>query len=192
MSQVDLVHKLLDEGVLKTPRIIAAFKKIDRADFVVDEYKGEAYGDYPLPIGYGQTISQPSTVALMLELLQPAEGDKVLDVGSGSGWTTALLAQIVGPKGKIFGLELVPELVKFGRENIARYNFPWAEIEQAREVIGKPEETPVNSAKSNVAMPICPKVGSGNPSSPSRSRKAFVPASFGSKMLPEITGRPSG
>ncbi|MBI1888878.1 MAG: protein-L-isoaspartate O-methyltransferase [Candidatus Spechtbacteria bacterium] len=116
--------------MLKTERIIEAFKKIDRADFVLDEYRDEAYSDYPLPIGHGQTISQPSTVAFMLELLEPQEGEKILDVGSGSGWTTALLARIVGPGGKVFGLELIPELVKFGSENLSKYNFPWSEIQQ--------------------------------------------------------------
>jgi len=104
MSHYDLISKLLEDGVLKTKRIIEAFMEIDRADFVKKEYIGEAYGDYPLPTEQGQTISQPSTVAFMLELLQPAEGDRILDVGSGSGWSTALLAQIAGPKGRVWGV----------------------------------------------------------------------------------------
>ncbi|MFY9457748.1 MAG: protein-L-isoaspartate O-methyltransferase [Candidatus Spechtbacterales bacterium] len=138
----EIIKKLVADGMLKTERIIEAFRKIDRADFVVDEYRGEAYGDYPLPIGYGQTISQPSTVAFMFELLQPQEGEKILDVGSGSAWTTALLAEIVGPGGRVFGLELVPELVKFGSENLSKYNFSHAEVRQASDVLGLPKEAP--------------------------------------------------
>lgn len=136
------MEKLIADGMLKTERIIEAFRKIDRADFVLDEYKKEAYGDYPLPIGYGQTISQPSTVAFMLELLRPEEGNKILDVGSGSGWTTALMAQIVGSRGRVWGLELVPELVEFGRKNLGKYNFSWAEIRQAGKKLGLQEEVP--------------------------------------------------
>jgi protein-L-isoaspartate(D-aspartate) O-methyltransferase len=133
MSKEELSEKLVAGGILTTQRIIDAFHKIDRANFVPKESRDEAYEDYPLPIGYGQTISQPSTVAFMFELLQPQEGNKILDIGSGSGWTTALLAQIVGPRGRVFGIELVPELVKFGQGNLAKYNFPWAQIEQGEE-----------------------------------------------------------
>ena len=110
----NLVKELITNGALKTPRIIEAFRAIDRKDFVPEELQDEAYGNYPLQIGYGQTISQPNTVAFMLELLAPELGNKIIDVGSGSGWQTALLAHIVGPKGKIFGIELVPELKKMG------------------------------------------------------------------------------
>ena len=76
-----------------------------------------------LPIGYGQTISQPLVVAFMLELLEPKEGEKILDIGSGSGWTTALLSEIVGQKGKVIAVELVPELKAFGEKNVMKYNF---------------------------------------------------------------------
>ncbi len=118
-----LINNLIKEGYLKTPRIIDAFKKIDRADFVLEEYRGEAYVDAPLSIGHSQTISQPLTVAFMLELLQPEPGDRILDIGFGSGWTTALLAEIVGAKGKIFGIERIAELYEFGKKNVSKYNF---------------------------------------------------------------------
>lgn len=108
---------------MKTPLIIEAFRKIKREDFVVDELKGEASVNAPLPIGYGQTISQPLTVAFMLELLQPQPKDVILDVGSGSGWQTALLAYCVGKTGKIIGIELLSDLAEFGKRNIAKYNF---------------------------------------------------------------------
>ena len=84
MSSKDfLIKSLISEGYLKTPRIIEAFHVIDRADFVLPEQKDDAYGNYPLPIGEGQTISQPLTVAFMLELLEPQPGEKILDIGSG-------------------------------------------------------------------------------------------------------------
>lgn len=125
----------------RTPRIIEAFRAIDRKDFVATEYWDEAYADHPLPIGHGQTISQPYTVAYMLELLRPERGDRVLDVGSGSGWTTALLANIVGPDGRVWGTEIIPELVEFGRANLIKYNFKNATIERAAG-LGLPEHAP--------------------------------------------------
>src|SRR3989344_130801 len=118
-----LVAKLIRDGYLKTPQIIEAFSVVDRKDFVPEEYKSEAYGDYPLPIGYGQTISQPATVAFMLELLQPQAGDKVIDAGSGSGWQTAILACIVGENGSVYAVERIPELYEFGQKNLQKYKF---------------------------------------------------------------------
>ena len=118
-----LINKLIAHGYLKTPEIISAFCKIDRTDFVPKELKSEAAANTPLPIGYGQTISQPLTVAFMLELLEPQKGNKILDVGSGSGWQSSLLACIVGANGKVFAIERIPELSEFGRENSQKYNF---------------------------------------------------------------------
>lgn len=125
----NLNKELISSGYLKTPEIIDAFQKIDRKDFVSEEYKEEAYINAPLPIGFGQTISQPLTVAFMLELLQPKPGNKILEIGSGSGWKTALMAQIVGGPpsafggGKVFAMELIPELEALGRKNVSKYNF---------------------------------------------------------------------
>jgi len=110
-----LIQNLIDNGSLKTPEIIAAFQKIDRGDFVPDEVKNLAYENMALPIGWGQTISQPQVVAFMLELLQPQKGEKILDVGSGSGWQTALLASIVGDTGNVTAIASIPEVFAFGK-----------------------------------------------------------------------------
>jgi protein-L-isoaspartate(D-aspartate) O-methyltransferase len=118
-----LINELIKDGYLEAPEIISAFRKIKRDDFILPENKNESEINAPLPIGCGQTISQPLTVAFMLELLEPKEGDKILDVGSGSGWTTALLAEIVGRKGKVFALEIIPELKEFGEKNVSKYDF---------------------------------------------------------------------
>ncbi|MDP2945960.1 MAG: protein-L-isoaspartate O-methyltransferase [bacterium] len=117
------VSDFIKQDVLKTPRIIEAFKKIDRADFVPLDLKRDAYINEPLPIGEGQTISQPLTVAFMIELLQPKSGDKIFEIGFGSGWQTALLAEMIGESGKVFAVERIPELFRFGKKNIAKYGF---------------------------------------------------------------------
>jgi len=120
---MNLIDSLIEEGWLKTPRIIEAFRKIKRVDFLPQEIKDLAELNEALSIGYGQTISQPLVVAFMLELLDPQPGNKILDIGSGTGWTTALLAQIVGQKGKVIAIDIIPELVEFGKKNVEKYNF---------------------------------------------------------------------
>lgn len=120
---MDLINLLIQEGWLKTPRIIEAFQKIKRFDFMPEDMKYLADLNEALPIGHGQTISQPLVVAFMLELLQPEIGDKILDIGSGSGWTSTLLGEIVGEKGKVTAVEIIPELAEFAKKNSAKYNF---------------------------------------------------------------------
>lgn len=136
ISNKELTENLIDIGVLSTKNIIEAFQNVDRADFVRDATVADVYEDYPLQIGHGQTISQPRTVAMMMEMLAPKEGEKILDIGSGSGWTTALLAFIVGESGFVTGVERVSELVKFGNSNLAKYKFKNAKIIQARAKLG--------------------------------------------------------
>ena len=118
-----LISDLIKENWLKRPAIIEAFQKIKRRDFLPRDIKDLAEINEALPIGYGQTISQPLVVAFMLELLQLKPGDKILDIGSGSGWTSALLAEIVGGKGRVVALEIIPELKEFGEKNVSKYNF---------------------------------------------------------------------
>ncbi len=138
----ELVNSIIENGTLHSENIINAMRSIDRTDFVPEESKALAHSDHPIHIGHQQTISQPSTVAFMLELLAPQKGEKILDIGSGSGWTTALLSRIVGEEGSVLGLERVEELVEFGRKNLEKYNIQNAKIERAGTVLGKPKEAP--------------------------------------------------
>lgn len=131
----NLIDSLVSDGYLKTDKLKDAFKAIDRADFVREEEKDQAYINAPLSIGFGQTISQPLTVAFMLELLEPKAGEKILDVGCGSGWTTAILAHCVQGenkelgaeqpdfKGKVVGIERILELKEMAEKNIEKYGF---------------------------------------------------------------------
>ena len=119
MNRNDLLNELIGEGYLKTPEIIDAFREIDRADFVPKEERALAYENIALPIGYGSTISQPLTVAFMFEKLAPKTGDKILDIGSGSGWTSVVLAEVIGNRGQVIGIEIVSELVERAERVIA-------------------------------------------------------------------------
>lgn len=119
----ELVRELREKKILKNPRIIEAFLRIDRQDFIPSDMRGFAYTDTALPIGWNQTISQPFVVAFMLEKLGPKKGSHILDIGAGSGWTTALLSEVVGSTGKVIGIEVVSNLAEFGKSNVATYNF---------------------------------------------------------------------
>ncbi|MEA2028787.1 MAG: protein-L-isoaspartate O-methyltransferase [Campylobacterota bacterium] len=141
MNSDDLIQSIIKAKYLSTPQIIDAFKQIDRKYFVLDRYAHGIYFDKPLPIGYEQTISQPTTVAFMLELLAPQKGNKVLDIGSGSGWTTALLAYIVGEGGSVVGLERIEELVKFGSNNLKFLEISNAKIQKADDRLGVSDQT---------------------------------------------------
>lgn len=139
MTQEKLIKELVREGYLKSPAIIEAFQKIKRADFVPEGEGEMAYYNIPLPIGYGQTISQPLTVAFTLELLEPKKGEKILDIGAGSGWQTALLSELVGDPlrhplrqsadggadggGKVIAIERIPELKNMAEKNVGKYGF---------------------------------------------------------------------
>lgn len=125
-----LVSHLMKRGTLVTPALIRAFTEVPRALFVPDDLREFADADTALPIGFGQTVSQPSTVATMLELLEVEPGHAVLDVGSGSGWTSALLGSVVGERGRVVALERLPELCRRTKENVAKFGLDRAGIVQ--------------------------------------------------------------
>lgn len=123
-----LVELLIRNGYLKSEPIIRAFNEITRADFVPPEFEQQAEADIPLPIGFGQAISQPTTVAIMFELLDPKPGQKILDIGSGSGWTSALLGNIVGVSGRVAAVELLPELHEMTKCNVEKFGLVTAGV----------------------------------------------------------------
>lgn len=136
-----------------------AFRANPRANFLPDWVKGSAAIDVALPIGYGSTNSQPSTVAKMLEWLAVEPGQKILDLGSGSGWTSALLAYLTGLHGRVVAVEKIPELVAFGRDNCARLGIQNVAFQQAGSSYGWPPEAPydrilVSAAASAVPIEI--------------------------------------
>lgn len=135
-------------AAVEVPAHVAdALRRVERAWFLPRAVVGLAGQDAPLTIGRGATCSQPTTVAHLLTHLDPRPGDDVLDVGAGSGWTTALLAHLVGP-GRATGVELEPALVRFGRANLEAaaahgVDVSRARVERARRgVLGWPDEAP--------------------------------------------------
>jgi protein-L-isoaspartate(D-aspartate) O-methyltransferase len=148
-------------------RVAAAFAAQPRTAFLPSDQVAHAHLDQPLPIGHGQTNSQPSTVAAMLRLLDVPEGAHVLDVGSGSGWTTALLAHLVGPAGRVTGVELVPELAEWGAENLLARGQPWARLLPAEDgVLGRPDEAPfdrilVSAGAADLPQALVAQLGPG-------------------------------
>lgn len=136
----------------------AAFAATPRALFLPESERPRAEYDGPLPIGHGQTSSQPRTVRQMLQLLGVDPGHRVLDVGTGSGWTTALLAHLVGPDGLVVGVERVVDLVTFGAANLAATDRGWATIEPAsRDVLGSPARAPYDRIMVSAEAPRLPE-----------------------------------
>jgi protein-L-isoaspartate(D-aspartate) O-methyltransferase len=105
----------IDDG-----RIFEAMRRVPRHFFVPDDLRDAAYGDFPLQIGEGQTISQPYTVAFMLHHLDLKEGHHVLEIGSGSGWSAALMKRLVGKIGRVVTIERIQNLVMYAKENLQK------------------------------------------------------------------------
>ena len=133
------------------------FSAIDRADFVSDKYKAEAYADAPLPIGHGFFTSQPSTIAFMLEKLKARPDQKILEIGTGSGYLTALLAKIVGPAGKVFSIEYLLELTEFARSNLKKYHFENIMLVTGDGKKGLPGESPFDRIISSAEARAIPR-----------------------------------
>ena len=132
---------LAGRGV-KDPAVLSAFRRIPREKFVLSEYQGDAYGDFPLPIGFDQTISQPYIVALMIESLSLKKKDKVLEIGTGSGYQTALLAEIAS---FVYSVERIPELAQKAGEILKELGYNNITVEVADGTQGLPEQRPYDA-----------------------------------------------
>ncbi|MEM1835355.1 MAG: protein-L-isoaspartate O-methyltransferase [Sulfolobales archaeon] len=154
----NVVRSLVAEGYLSSQAVIEAMLKVPREEFVPPEYRRFSYYDTPLPIGFGQTISAMHMVAIMTEKLNPMPGHRVLEVGTGSGYQAAVLAEIVGAKGHVWTIERIPELAEFAHANLKRTSY----IDRATVVVGDGSEgfqpaAPYDGIIVTAAAPDIPK-----------------------------------
>lgn len=149
---------------IKDQDVLRAMRTVPRHLFVSEGDQDYAYGDYPLPIGYGQTISQPYIVALMTELLELKEGDKVLEIGTGSGYQAAILAEIPGIE--VHTIEIIPELAESARKRLAELGYSRVHCKQGDGYYGWPEHAPfdaiiVTAAPDHLPQPLADQLAVG-------------------------------
>jgi len=138
-----MVIETIERRGINDEDVLNAMRAVPRHLFVPESSQDHAYGDYPLPIGYGQTISQPYIVALMTELLALQEGDKVLEVGTGSGYQAAILAEIPGIE--VYTIEIIPELAESARERLESLGYTSLHCKQGDGYYGWPEHAPFDA-----------------------------------------------
>ncbi len=157
MNKEELISCLKMRGCLKSREIISAFKKIPRENFIPSELKAQAYEDNPLPIGYCQTISAPHMYAIMLELAEIKKGDKVLEIGTGSGYGAALISELVGHKTRVFSIEIIPELAAYAQRNLIRSKIKNVEVIVGNGNLGLAREAPFDAIVVTAGAPEIPK-----------------------------------
>ncbi|MEA2691839.1 MAG: protein-L-isoaspartate(D-aspartate) O-methyltransferase [Acidobacteriota bacterium] len=153
-----LRHRMVEEQVkardVKDAAVLAAMEAVPRHLFVPESERGEAYADHPLPIGGGQTISQPYIVALMTELLGVGKHGKVLEIGTGSGYHAAVLSRVVG---EVYSMEIVPSLGEEARATLARLGYDNIHVRVGDGYKGWPEEAPFDAILLTAAPPSIPE-----------------------------------
>jgi protein-L-isoaspartate(D-aspartate) O-methyltransferase len=151
-----MVREQIESRGVTDPRVLAAMRKVPRHEFVPEHLVDAAYEDHPLPIGYGQTISQPYIVALMTELLQLTPDAKVLEVGTGCGYQTAILAEIAA---EVYSVEIVEPLAGESADRLRRLGYKNIEIKHGDGYAGWPEHAPfdgiiVTAAAERIPPPL--------------------------------------
>ena len=150
-----LVRRLIDQGI-RDPRVLAAFARVPRSFFVPDEARDEAEADRPLEIGCGQTISQPYVVAAMAEALDLTGRERVLEVGTGSGYAAAILAEMMPVSAEIRSVEIIPQLAESARRVLAELGYPNVQIRVGDGALGWPEAAPFDAILVSAAPPEVP------------------------------------
>ncbi|HOV86936.1 MAG TPA: protein-L-isoaspartate(D-aspartate) O-methyltransferase [Syntrophobacteraceae bacterium] len=166
VKEIEEDVKLTRSKIGKTalvPEVMRVMGKVPRHEFVPLNLKSHAYENRPLPIGYGQTISQPYIVALMTDLLEPAPGQKVLEIGTGSGYQAAVLAELVG---RVYSIEIIPELAREAQARIKRLGYGNIEIRQGDGYYGWEDQAPfdgiiVTAAGSHIPPPLVQQLKPG-------------------------------
>ncbi len=141
---------------IRDAAVLAAMGKVPRHRFVPDEFRSDAYDDHPVPIGHGQTISQPYVVAFMTQAISPRPGMKVLEVGTGSGYQAAILAEVVGPTGRVFTIEIVEELARHAASTLHALGYDAVQVRAGDGYEGWPEEAPFDAILVTAAPPAVP------------------------------------
>jgi protein-L-isoaspartate(D-aspartate) O-methyltransferase len=166
-SYADARQRMVDHQLrgrdISNEAVLAAMAQVPRHEFVPADYLSEAYGDYPLPIGYGQTISQPYIVALMTELVDIQPGEKVLETGTGSGYQAAILAQLTD---QVYTIEIIPELAQTAQDTFNRLDYTQIMAKQADGYWGWEEHAPfeailVTAAPDHVPQPLVNQLADG-------------------------------
>ena len=137
-----MVERQIASRGITDPKILEAFRAVPREEFLSEEYRDLAYGDHPLPIEAGQTISQPYIVALMIKAAEVKPGDKVLEVGAGSGYAAAVISRIAS---EVIAIERQPELVEVASERMRRLGYDNVRIVEGDGTRGWPDDAPFDA-----------------------------------------------
>jgi protein-L-isoaspartate(D-aspartate) O-methyltransferase len=149
-----MVERQIAARGITAARVLDAMRTVRRELFVPEAERGYAYNDAPLPIGAGQTISQPYIVAYMIEALELESADKVLEIGAGSGYAAAVLAEIVA---QVYAIERIGDLAEMARSNLERAGYANVEVHHADGTLGWPEAAPFDAILVSAGAPERPR-----------------------------------
>lgn len=149
-----MIEEIRERYDLDSPKVFSAMLKVPRGEFVPENLRYRAYDDGAISIGYGQTISQPYTVAFMTDLLDLKGNEKVLEIGTGSGYQAAILSLLVG---KVYSLEIVPELVMEVSKRLKRLGFGNVEVKLGSGEFGWKEKSPFDAILVTAGVEEVPK-----------------------------------